>query len=696
MALRELFARFTFDFDRAKIDQITKVTQAAEAKVQGLAAAFAPAGEAIALMSEPMLELGDQIGLVTEEFSRFGAEVGVEFQGAAAAMQETAAAEEQVAAGADAIAPKLDQVANNEHKVAAGAHGMAGAFHQALMAFGIFGGVFGAVFEGRKLLDTVHEQMELAAETRETATQLGMTTEAMQVLSSVAKKGGVDTETLSGGIRTMTKNIGLFVSGAGGDRVKKVLGKMGLGIKDLKKQNPEELFFTFGKAIASIEDPVQKSAFAQRVFGEAGARMLTIFKGAPGDIDKMREAAEAAGVVFSDEFAESSHEALLAIGAMGKQFKRIQAMLIASVLPAIKWGAERLKQFGKAAAHVAETTHAFGAAFLSGGWMLFSKVLGTIFGGAGGVLGLLRKFFPLLIRFGRVLLPWIAWTLILDDIMVFLRGGDSALGRFLDTMFGAGSAAAVLQTIKEAWAAIVSTILKIGPAVKAWIESLDGDSKRIVAILLGVGLAGAAGLMPLYSVLVRIIGQFVLIVARAIATGASLLATGLNAGIAAGGFWAMAAAAAAAAAAVAGIALMLDQLNKLLTEAGGWAGIAAGVKSLVAGRGFFKGVDEAANEAARKRAAAEGRDVPTAAQPAGFFSAVPSGAFSVPSPALPPGAGGAGGAVTINDNRSVEVTVPANASPAQTGRTVAAAVTAAQPPLNLKALHGALAGAPNG
>ena len=117
------------------------------------------------------------------------------------------------------------------------------------------------------------------------------------------------------------------------------------------------------------------------------------------------------------------------------------------------------------------------------------------------------------------------------------------------------------------------------------------------------------------------------------------MATGLNAGIAAGGFWAMAAAAAAAAAAVAGIALMLDQLNKLLTEAGGWAGIAAGVKSLMAGKGFFKGVDEAANEKARAKAKAEGRDFGFSAVPVGSFPEAPT--TPVPTPAIA-GTSGAG------------------------------------------------------
>ncbi len=634
MALRELFAKFTFEWDQSALDKVTKSTQTAEGKVEGLAS----------------------------ELNRAGT----------------------VAEGA---AVHLGRLHNAEARVAVGAGSMRAAFGQALAAFGIFGGALGAVFGGRAIAHAVEGEIGLAASLAHTSEKTGMSAEALQVMGAIAKQGGVDFEALTGSLTNLTKNVGLFAAGAP-TRLKGVFKTLKIGVKDVKGMAPEDVFWKIGKGIASITDPTQKLAFAQRVFGESGALMLDMFHGTAEEVEQQKKLFTELGVVYSETFVHKAHETEKKLQLLGLQMHKIKVNLIAGVLPALMWGAGKLTTFGTAIARVAERTRVFQGAFISGGWMLFAKLLGRLAIGGGGVVGMLRKVFPLIAKLARFLLPWIAWTLILDDIQVFLEGGDSALGRFLDTMFGAGTAAAVLEKIKAGWADIKTAIIEAWNTVTEWCSSLDNDGKRIVAILIGVGLSGAAGLMPLYSVLLKITIAFIAGIARAIGYGASLIATGVQAGIAAGGLWAMAAAAAAAGAAVAGIALALDQAVKLLNEVGGWAALGKGVKSLLGGRGFFAGVDDAANEKARAAAAARGDAIP--------FRAVPASENIAGVPPMLARSGGANGTLTINDNRSVEVTVPANASPGQTGSAIAAAVERAQPAPNLKAIQAALAGAPNG
>jgi hypothetical protein len=50
---------------------------------------------------------------------------------------------------------------------------------------------------------------------------------------------------------------------------------------------------------------------------------------------------------------------------------------------------------------------------------------------------------------------FLIWALILDDIVVFLQGGNSALGAFLDSILGAGTATDVLQFISDLWDSII-------------------------------------------------------------------------------------------------------------------------------------------------------------------------------------------------------------------------------------------------
>lgn len=64
----------------------------------------------------------------------------------------------------------------------------------------------------------------------------------------------------------------------------------------------------------------------------------------------------------------------------------------------------------------------------------------------------------LIIAFAPVLLPLLKFAaiiaiaaLLLDDFLVFMKGGDSVIGRFIDSIFGPGSATEAVRNLKEAW-----------------------------------------------------------------------------------------------------------------------------------------------------------------------------------------------------------------------------------------------------
>jgi hypothetical protein len=94
----------------------------------------------------------------------------------------------------------------------------------------------------------------------------------------------------------------------------------------------------------------------------------------------------------------------------------------------------------------------------------------------------------LAIAFAPVLLPFIklaaivaAAALVIDDFLVFLDGGDSIIGRFIDAIWGPGSAGEAVKNLKEAWQALkvywATTVL---PALKelggAFVEFIKETS----------------------------------------------------------------------------------------------------------------------------------------------------------------------------------------------------------------------------
>jgi hypothetical protein len=473
---------------------------------------------------------------------------------------------------------------------------------------------------------------------------------------------------------------------------------MGQGIDEIEGRSPDQLFWQFGKAIASIEDPVRRSAFAQRIFGESGAKMLTIFRGSAEEIDALRKSTQDLGVVFSSEFADQADEVNDQLYLAGLQFQRLKVSLVGSVAPAMLWISSRAIQVGQALSRLTGSSKILQASFVSGGWIAFVKLLGRLFGGVGGIKGALAKLWPTLLAIGRVLLPWIAWSLILDDIITFLRGGDSALGRFLDHVFGAGSAKAVLEDLRSRWAKIVEWLRIAGAATREWLATTSDSTKTALAVVGGFLLFASTGIGQLVIRLAVLSAAWLLQAARTATAAASWAAARVSALALSGSLGAMAAAAGAAAAAIGGIWLAWDQGTKLLEEVGGWEGLLAGVKSLAGGEGLFAGVDAVANAKARAEANKRNRDKAIARADAhgkgsGTRLDPKTGAVIAPEPTLPSAWGAPAAApLTYTDQRSVTVHVEGGATPAATGRAVAGAVVATQRS-NPRGVRAALVGA---
>lgn len=712
MAIRELFARFSFSWDQGTLAKITAASARAEAQVRDVGRAFDGAQRAATAAVPGVTAFAPAVTGAAGAAQQSASRLATRFAGLRAAWWRVFAGNAALRPGThlNRLGLAIGGVVNRIRSMGAawreafraappaiqGATkqlgGFGGALGNVLGALGLFGGAMGAVFAGRMLLGSIRNTFSQVDALAKMAKQLGVSVESLQALDAAAQLSGISIEDLRVGFTTMTRNLGLFAA-TGKGLAKDVLKEMGQGIEEIEGRTPDQLFWQFGKAIASIEDPVRRSAFAQRIFGESGARMLSLFRGSAKDIDALKARTEALGVVFGGELAEQIESVNGEMFLAGLQFQRIKVSLLGAVAPAFMWLAGRLIHIGQAFGRLTGSSKILQASFVSGGWIAFVKLLGRLLGGVGGIKGALAKLWPTLLAIGRVLLPWIAWSLILDDIITFLTGGDSALGRFLDHVFGAGSAKAVLEDLRARWAGIVEWLKKAGEAVREWAAGTDESTRKVIAILVALGLAASTTIGRMLIQLGLLAAAWALQVVR---TGAAAVAWGaaqVQAIALSGSMGAMAAAAGAAAAAIGAIWAAWDQGQKLLSEVGGWEGLLAGMQTLAGGEGLFAGIDATANAKARaerrrwdrEQLVAEGGTVERE-------GALGRGTRAAPEPTLP--GGGSSRVVALTDQRTVNVTVAGGANPAATGRAVAGAVAGAPSPVaNPRALRGALVGA---
>ena len=81
----------------------------------------------------------------------------------------------------------------------------------------------------------------------------------------------------------------------------------------------------------------------------------------------------------------------------------------------------------------------------------------------------------MLVAWAPVLVPLLkvvgivsALVLIFDDLITFVEGGDSAIGRLIDSLFGVGTATQYVHELREEWEAVVGAVER---AIKAVADS---------------------------------------------------------------------------------------------------------------------------------------------------------------------------------------------------------------------------------
>lgn len=99
--------------------------------------------------------------------------------------------------------------------------------------------------------------------------QTGIGIEALQRLRGISDDSGNSIEQLTTAITQMQNRLAEGDSSAVG-----ALNDMGLSLKALKSEAPDQQFMSIARAVSTIEDPMERTRVAMDLFGKAGAQIL--------------------------------------------------------------------------------------------------------------------------------------------------------------------------------------------------------------------------------------------------------------------------------------------------------------------------------------------------------------------------------------------------------------------------------------
>lgn len=180
--------------------------------------------------------------------------------------------------------------------------------------------VVGTAAAGAAIWGLANKSASTADEIDKMSQKLGLSREGYQEWSYVLSQSGIEIESMSSGMKTLTTRISEAGEGAG--KGAELFEQMGITITDSMTQ--EDVFNATVKAMQGMEDGTEKAALAIDLFGKSGQDMMPLLNGSAESVENLKDKAEELGIILDDEtidagveFTDSMDSLKTSLGAVG-------------------------------------------------------------------------------------------------------------------------------------------------------------------------------------------------------------------------------------------------------------------------------------------------------------------------------------------------------------------------------------------
>lgn len=293
---------------------------------------------------------------------------------------------------------------------------------------------------------------------RETARAARVTTTELQTVSLAGERAGVSAEATTAALNTLAEGLRAIESRTGGPVG--ALWRLGVRSRDTsgRVRATNDVLADLADRFDKVTRPAVRLRLATELFGSSARQMLEVLRGGRGTFRSAREELEALGGGVLPEAVEASRRFSLAQTRMRLATDSVRSVIAVGLMPALTWVTEKLARVAGWFARMARGSRVVEVAL---------GALGIV-GAAAGV-AVLVAWAPVLVPLLKVAGVVTALVLIFDDLITFIEGGDSAIGRFIDSLFGVGTAQGYLHELREEWEAIQRAIEWV---IKGWDEIL--------------------------------------------------------------------------------------------------------------------------------------------------------------------------------------------------------------------------------
>jgi hypothetical protein len=186
---------------------------------------------------------------------------------------------------------------------------------------GEFAKALAGAFAIREIAGAVEGSLKYAAGLKVTAQQIGLTTEQLQVYRLAALQAGVNQDEMELGIRRLTASLGR--ASVGSEKQKTALAALIGGFRDASGhiRTTDQAFAGLADRMAKTASPAQRAAAEVTLLGRSGQMLDPMLRQGSHALDALKKSAEDAGLVLSDNLAESAHKAEVQMHMLVLQMK---------------------------------------------------------------------------------------------------------------------------------------------------------------------------------------------------------------------------------------------------------------------------------------------------------------------------------------------------------------------------------------
>lgn len=260
-------------------------------------------------------------------------------------------------------------------------------------------------------------------------------------------------------LRTVARDTGLSM-GEVANGMKKLAGEFGGQTTDAYEQ-----LELFAEELKGIEDPAKRAARATQLMGDAGIRMLPYLeKGAEG-VREMEDRTKALGGGFAGEGAKGLIAFQSSIASLTTVLESLFARILDRITPALEWFGDVLTDITGPIFEVIDNSKILET-------VLIALTVAVVAFGVKALAAWVMATWPLLLLAAAVAYV----ILVVEDLWQMFTGGQSVIGDLIDSLFGVGSAAKVVDFVKDAFARLMTSIKGVGRVIAPIVDRFLGTN----------------------------------------------------------------------------------------------------------------------------------------------------------------------------------------------------------------------------